>query len=314
MNRKALKVVKGGSDKPSRWRRRFFLLAVLILCGYLLYHSLIFFTGALMPAVIVRQVSDLWDKPVYFVVLKDEHALVAPVDGRYVPAVEPGQRVKSGQTVGAVQSGELRVPVTAPVAGLVSHNLDGWEEELPLAMTLNERTVALLGRVQAEFQPLTAPDLVHRGQIVAVVVSNNRFALAASLAGELEGVWHTVRFDTGSGYSEIDVRVRQTFRVGDRCWVKWDAPLLPDSLALNRVLPGSILVRADSLFELPAKAVFRHRDEPGVVLVQRGQPSFLPVDVVQVDGDTVMVTGLADGQQVLVVPRWAKLFARWWLD
>lgn len=314
MQNRNLKVIEGNRKAGSPWRRRLFVLTILLLCAYLLYHSLIFFSGSLLSTVIVCPADNWWDEPISIVLLKEEYLLQAPQSGQFIPQAEPGQRIKVGQVVGEVQGAERSITLTSPVAGLISYALDGWEQTFPPGLELNDEATDLFAAFIATADNPARVEDVQRGQVLAVVINNIHFALAASLDNHPAVSRQTIRLHNGGDETEVAGRISEVFQRQDRYWVKWEVPLFPDSLALNRCLQGSLLLQSDSLCELPEKAIIHQRDESGVLMVSRGTPSFHPVEIVGHVDDRLLVDGLTEGQQVLIIPWWGKFIVRWWLD
>ncbi len=311
-----LKVIKGGKKEPGTgaWRRWLFALLVVALCGYLAFQSLGWVLGYVFPLEMVGSATEIWGPEVDFVLLRNEEILTAPHAGSYNPVVQHGQRARVGQQVAEIQGSTAAYPLTAPVAGLVMHTTDGLEGMLPTGLNLDTETVSLLTDLTENPPSPEGIDNVQAGDVVAVIVSNTRFAVAAFLDHEPVSNTQTVRFLNEESFNQVSLRVNEVFPWEDGYWVKWEAPLFPDSLADNRIFSGRLKFPADGTCVVSPEAVIEYDGKTGVLLYSRGSHVFTPVSVLTVTDEYAYVQGLRPGQQLLTVPFWAHSVAGWWFN
>ena len=203
--------------------------------------------------------------------------------------------------------------LTAPIAGLVCHGGDGLN--LILDMTLDEETVALVAEVLKKPPKIKAEAKVKKGELAAVIIDNvRRYQLFTNLDFHAQGKKRTLKIQ-GKGEQEllIPITPREVLKHDSRFWVRWDAPTLPDSLGLQRVFAAEIITGQQQMALIPAGALLTKDGVQGVVILHRNKPVFNPVEVLYAKEGVVGVSGLADGQRVLSLPRWASFAKRWWL-
>ena len=81
---------------------------------------------------IAQQASMEVKEPAQMLVLRKEHMLRSGVIGEVAPQIQAGERVKDGTVIAhIVTETGVRTALTAKYSGVVSYDVDGWEEHAP---------------------------------------------------------------------------------------------------------------------------------------------------------------------------------------
>lgn len=310
MGNHKFKVIRGGRSRRSKLRLRLFAFGMAVLAGFLLWNSLGHLSLLTARVTVARHTLIKTGVPVSCVVLRDEWAIDAPVTGKYIPLVEDGTRVKSGQVFARIEGEDGNYELKAPAAGLVCHG-SHTVGDLPLDVLDSATVVTVANLLRA---PLVIPhkSSVEAGQQVAAILDNTCFQLVTGMDFYTEGKRQTL-VSPGSGREfRIIIIPREVLKHDNLFWVLWDAPTLPDSLGFQRVFSGEILTAEQELVLVPQGALYKKNDEQGVFILFRNKPIFSPVEVLYSDKGMVGVVGLGDGEQVLSLPNWASFAKRWW--
>ncbi len=316
MTKRNLKVIKGGKKEPGTgvWRRWLFALLIIGFCCYLVFQSMGWVLGRVFPLELVGRATEVWGPEVDFVLLRNEEILASSHTGSYIAVVEHGQRARVGQQVAEIHDDGARYSLATSVAGLVMHKTDGWEGMLPTSLSLDAETVVMLGELVENPPEANTREYVQSGEVVAVIVSNTRFALTSFFDYQPFSITQTARFLHRENSYEVSLRVNEVFEWENGYWVKWEAPLFPDALADNRILSGRLKFPADGVCVVSPEAVIEYQGESGVLLYSRGSYNFTPVSVMAVTEEYAYVQGLRPGQQLLAVPVWAHFVTGWWFN
>ncbi|MTI95022.1 MAG: hypothetical protein FH749_05960 [Firmicutes bacterium] len=315
MRKRQFTVVKGGKTAKRRLNLRRNLLIitvcfVMLLLGFQLLDRL---QVSLVQKVVVRYTNHEVVTETGSVVLRNEHIVAAPVTGTYEPSIDNGSRTRVGQTI-AVFNEQAGLAVTTPMAGLVNYHPDGHEQKLGLQTQLSPDTIIAAEAVIEHGVETQSSFGVDKGQALATIIENISFQLLTPLAGYPEYSARTLLISSSTG-STVRARgiVRDVLLKNDRFWVLWSVPELPDRFVLERQL--SVSVVEDNIFraELPKEALYSDGDQTGVFVLRGNTPVYAAIEEYYADGESVYVSCLREGQQVLVPPRWASFLKRWWL-
>ena len=240
-------------------------------------------------------------------VLRNEHLLRAPGNGKYIPCEQ--RRQGQGWPGCWLHRGPGgTILIQAPVAGLIFYELDGFEGHFPdsLDLALVESVTKYMD-LSPESKKLSQ---VGTGDAVGVIVGNTGFQLLTSLNVHYHGKRLKINAEDGGTYTIIP---REVIQVHSKFWVLWDVTSLSEALGMKRVFSAQLVTDEQEAVLVPAKALCIKDGEQGVLVLFRGKPVFNKVTVLLNQGDQVGVNGLAHGQRVLTLPWWANFVKRWWL-
>lgn len=310
MRKRNLRVIKGGRARRSKIWLRLFALGMVILACFLVWNSLGHLSLLVAKVTVTRHTQVKSAVPVSCVVLRNEWVVEAPVGGEYVPLVADGTRVKAGQAFARIEGTSGSRELLAPGAGLVRHGGDD-QADLPLDV-LNHGTAIIAASLLKAPPGLGHTTKVKAGQQVAVILDNARFQLITGMNFYSQGKQQTLVSSVNGQEIKFTIVPREVLQHDDLFWVLWDAPALPDSLGLQRVFSGEMIIAEQELIMVPRGALHEKDGQQGVFILLRRKPVFCPVEVHYLDDDMVGVSGLGDSERVLSLPKWASFAKRWW--
>lgn len=304
------KVVQGGRKRGNKIWRISFAVGMVVLALFLLWNSLGYLALWAADVTVVTNSNIVSSTPVQCFVLRKEHLLRSPGNGKYIPLVDNGERVRVGQDIGRIEGPGGNILVQAPVAGLVLHGLDGFEGDFSPGLSLDDSLVDSVTKYLDLSPGSKSVSLVGTGDVVGVVVGNTGFQLLTVLNFHSQGQRQKINTEDGLTYTIIP---REVIQAQNKFWVLWDVTSLSDALGKERVFPAQLVTREQEAVLVPAKALCTKDGYQGVLVLFRGKPVFNQVEVLLNQGDEVGVKGLAHGQRVLTLPWWASYAKRWWL-
>lgn len=305
-----LKVVQGGRKRGNKLWRRLFAAGIAVLALFLLWNSLGYLALWTADVTVATYTEIVSSVPAQCFVLHNEHLLRSPGKGQYIPLIENGVRVRVGQEIARIEGDAGNLLLQAPVAGLVIHDLDGFEEDFSRRAKLDLALVESITRYFDKSPQVKVVSQVNAGDLVGVIIENNGFKLVTALNFHSQG--QKLKLKTGDG-SVYTIVPREVIQVKEKFWILWDVASLSDSLGMQRFFSAELITRELEAVLVPAKAIHNKDGEKGVIVLYRGKPVFNPVEIVCTQGKEVGVKGLVHGQRVLSLPWWARLAKRWWL-
>jgi len=305
-----LKVIPGGRRRRVKVWRRLFALGMVVLAGFLFYSSLGQFSLLLATDTVARHGQISHGVLVDCTVLRNEHTVLAPGPGTYIPLVETGTRVRKGQSFARIQGPGGALELTAPVPGLVHHGSDELGQLLTLDTQLNEEMVATMAQLAPPL--VESASTVQSNQAVATIIDNSRFQVVTDTPFHSPDKKQALKVEAGTDEMKIELSPRDVILVDACYWVVWDAPALPDSLGLERKFSARLITGQQDLVLIPQDALYTRDGELGVFVLYRNKPVFNKVEVHYTEDGIVGVTGLTNGQRVLSLPKWASFLRRWW--
>lgn len=306
-----LKVIRGGRTKSNRIWRRLFATAILVLTAFLIWNSMEYLSLLAAEVTVTRHKEVDFVIPVQCIVIRNEFELSSPSDGEYIPLVENYTRVRVGQVVARIDGPGGSFDVKATGAGLVTHNPDNLAGSLSMGEGLNAQTVELAVMVMEDPPESKESKYVSKGQVVASIVDNSRFQIITGQSAYFDKR-QTLKITGSSGEeTRFTVSPRDVLESNYTLWVLWDVPSI-DILARQRVFFGELVTDRQYLVLVPEEALYTRDGELGVFVLRRNKPVFNPVNTHYSQDGLVGVTGLANGQQVLSLPKWASFAKRWW--
>ncbi|MDD3073888.1 MAG: HlyD family efflux transporter periplasmic adaptor subunit [Eubacteriales bacterium] len=310
MKANKFKVVQGGRKRGNKIWRSFFIAGIAVLALFLLWNSLGYLALWAADVTVATNSEIVSSVTVQCFVLRNEFQLRSPGNGRYVPLVDNGARVRVGQDIARIEGPSGNLLVQAPVAGLILHVLDGFEGDFSSDSVLDLALVESVTRYLAKSPGANSVSQAKAGELVGVIVGNTGFKLLTAMSFHSQGQRQRIKTEDGLTYSIVP---RQVIQAQDKFWALWDVTSLSDTLGMERVFSAELITQEQEAVLVPAKALHTRDGVQGVIVLFRGKPVFNPVEVVCNKGNEVGVKGLAHGQRVLTLPWWASLAKRWWL-
>lgn len=288
--------------------------AVLILWGLSHWvHSLWVRWGVKVEAVqsgVLQETVDL-----EALVINREEPVLAPAEGKFLPALKEGERVRKGQFLGSMLDSQLSNPelaakVTSPGNGLLRLQLDGLEGMLNREFWEKIDLPGLVSSVSASTQEQTG-GRVAAGGTVAVIVDNLEPTL---LAVEVNAGSST---QTVEGLTELWVQIKpdQDFtraaiveqrRAGDKIKLLIELPDFQEELLSQRKVPVVAAVKRWTGIIVSDSSLVDRDGVSGLYLLKKGVTVWREVEVVGSSGDQAVVCGIDEGELVVVNPTWVE--------
>jgi len=288
---------------------------MVVLSGFLLWNSLGSLSLLAAKVTVASHREVLTIEPIQCIVARNEKVILSPADGNYIPLVDDGTKVRVGQTFAQVEGLGGIVELQAEVAGLVRHGGDGMEGMVPINITLDDQMAKVLADALKK-PPVSKVLPAVEGQPVAVIIENvSGYQLLTGLNFHSPGKRRTLKVELENGQKlNISISPQKALQSDNLFWVLWNVPSLPDTLGLNRVFDADIVTSQQQLVLVPHSALYVKDGQAGVFVLYRSKPVFNPVEVFLPESEVGMmgVSGLANGQNVLSLPRWASFAMRWW--
>lgn len=250
--------------------------------------------------------------------IRSEYLITAPAAGVFVPGVEAGDRVGEGAVIGVMQgeqSGSTRPyeqPVTASHSGIVSFELDGWEESLTQANLESSDLLYLMQSAAEEAVPATSDDgidSIASGRPVAKVIDNlvdTHLLLIsqASFADIAEKQQISLRFTTERGEISLSAKPYEQGELSDSSSYLLATVDGNEETLLNcRYAQVSVVGDSVQGLTIPRSALTADAaGNPGVYRAGLKELMFVPVSVVLELEDEAFVEGLTTGDRIVANP------------
>ena len=246
----------------------------------------------------------------YGFVCVDEYLLNAAFDAKLTPVIQEGKRVGKNYAVYALQrtteDGGVEENLNyfyAPLAGLVSYKIDGYENLDDLAQ-IYSLDMAGIYETLAQSQ---VSETVQNGQACAKIINN---VGDLRLICTLEKSDYTTELQEKStvevnfpqlGFAEQFTIVSQT-DLGTSVALELTIKAPHDSLYLQRVVAAEFghYVKKDVV--LPKDALIYRESEAGVYVISKKFVTWKTVEIISTDeiNGTVVVDGLSEGDEVIL--------------
>ncbi len=257
------------------------------------------------------------------IVLRHETLITAPAIGEFVAFIEEGSRVKSGTQIGTIVNGDGgKTDVYAMNAGVVSYQLDGYEEKLRADSLEGLDYNKLITLFPNKSSPLpndststTSQTLLAKGRPIARIVDNllnyRLFMLADIPTEKAESLQNVgqVGFTVGKnlsgdtatteGKEESEQKMRFDATVTDRGMIDGQNYLILDTsldeatLINLRFFEATLSLRQLNGTIIPKSALTKDAEgKDGVYYKVKNVLRFLPVELKGVIGDEAVVNGL----------------------
>ena len=246
----------------------------------------------------------------YGFVCVDEYLLTAAFDGELVPVIEEGKRVGKNYAVYALKRANVDGSIDenlnyfyAPLAGLVSYRIDGYEN----LDDLNQICALDLAGLYETLNQSQSAETLQSGQACAKIINNvgglrlictlekNDYTTELQEKGSVE-----VNFPQ-LGFAEQFNIVSQT-DLGTKVALELKINAPHDSLYLQRVVEAEFghYVKKDVV--LPKEALVYRESEAGVYVISKKFVTWKTVQIISTDeiNGTVVVDGLSEGDEVIL--------------
>ncbi len=243
-------------------------------------------------------------------VVRSERTLPAPAAGWLTLAVAEGERVRPGQKICTIEDEDGRVisAVNAEKPGLISFQVDG-EETLYPGQPAEEVWAAY--RADRTLQRRTG-ERVAAGEPLGKLVDNYTLYVYVALSGQA-GPPQGQNVRVGLPAGEFVMRAAQVSMRTGTTLVMLAGDEFPPGAANWRHLEQVTLAQGRHYGILvPARSIVKKKNgQTGVYLMVAGHPVYRPVQVVAVQDDEAVVSGVPVGARVVVRP--GRLWAFWLL-
>ena len=286
------------------------ILAAVVVLALAVSYLVRYITVANLETMIVpaEQVYETYET--YGFVCADEYLLTAAFDGELVPVIEEGKRVGKNYAVYALKrvnaDGSIEENLNyfyAPLAGLVSYRIDGYEN----LDDLNQICALDLAGLSETLNQSERTETLPSGQACAKIINN---VGDLRLNCTLEKSDYTTEMQEKStvevnfpqlGFAEQFTIVSQT-DLGTSVALELTIKAPHDSLYLQRVVAAEFghYVKKDVV--LPKDALVYRESETGVYVISKKFVTWKTVEIISTDeiNGTVVVDGLSEGDEVIL--------------
>ncbi|NMA14086.1 MAG: hypothetical protein GX930_02475 [Clostridia bacterium] len=317
----------GPSMPSSKWERRkrirrrntkILLIFVLIFFGWIFFDSAKNVIIKHMIKYGTAEVGILEEKvPAKAVVIREERVVTAQATGTFIPQVAEWEKVGVGQVIGYIATekssangDKVKIPVKAPIPGLVSYSPDGLEGVLTADLLSNLDTERLSLLLEKNQGIATSVTQVESGKPVVKIIDNLVYPylylkLSPGSLKELpkKGDSLTVSFSP---------KIERRTLVSD---IKTDASGIYLVLEISDFEDLDLKTRFISLdlvplsFQgiiLPTEALIQKENRDGVIIPKKGIAKWTEVEVKGVINDQAILDGLHVGDQYIINPTLVK--------
>ena len=251
--------------------------------------------------------------PLQVIVIRSEKAVTAPAPGTLRPVVADGVRVTAGTVIAYIDLGVSSFSVTAPQAGIVKFESDGFEEILSPA-TLGSldwgnmfenmaagRESVFSGSYSAGYSALVGLPV---GKIIDNLVDCRLMVyMEDGQDFELSGNRITISL----GGSTVSGTVEQSGTLADGLYFLLNVGSRTDDFLLKRYFEAEIIRAQTSGMIIPASAIVTGADgKEGVFVLQKNVLRYKEITVLGIRDGKAAVSGISAGVEVVTNPRKAK--------
>ena len=299
-------------EKMSRIRKdKVIKIAVVVVAAVLAVSYLIrYISLSNLETVIVPPEQAYVTYETYGFVCVDEYLLNAAFDAKLTPVIQEGKRVGKNYAVYALQrtteDGGVEENLNyfyAPLAGLVSYKIDGYENLDDLAQ-IYSLDMAGIYETLAQSQ---VSETVQNGQACAKIINNvGGVRLVCTLPKNEYTDELQEKSSVEINFPELDWKgqfsiISQT-DLGDKVALELQKKAPHDDLYLSRIVKAEFghYVRQDVV--LPKGAVIYRESEVGVYVISKKFVTYKTIEILETDevNGTVTVDGLSEGDEVII--------------
>ncbi|MDW7651277.1 MAG: HlyD family efflux transporter periplasmic adaptor subunit [Bacillota bacterium] len=242
------------------------------------------------------------------ILIRDESVVAAPLSGTVNWVVQEGDRLSAGTRVAAISSpGGTLQHVPTPSPGIVVLQLDGLEGVLQPKSLADTNVGEMMQYAGQERHRISSGDHVEQGTILFKVVNNFSWYFAVELAGqEYQDVETLATAGIRFSFSpEEEIRGRVVVRretAQDTALVVFELKQQVTGFERERFAEAELVVRRTSGIILPGSALVSRGGETGVYILSKSVVRYRSVDVLETEGNRVIITGIPNGYQIITNP------------
>ena len=286
------------------------ILAAVVVLALAVSYLVRYITVANLETMIVpaEQVYETYET--YGFVCADEYLLTAAFDGELVPVIEEGKRVGKNYAVYALKrvnaDGSIEENLNyfyAPLAGLVSYRIDGYEN----LDDLNQICALDLAGLSETLNQSESTETLPSGQACAKIINNvGGVRLVCTLPKNEYTDELQEKSSVEINFPELDWKgqfsiISQT-DLGDKVAQKKKKKAPHDDLYLSRIVKAEFghYVKQDVV--LPKGAIVSRESEVGVYVISKKFVTYKTIEILETDevNATVTVDGLSEGDEVII--------------
>ena len=286
------------------------ILAAVVVLALAVSYLVRYITVANLETMIVpaEQVYETYET--YGFVCADEYLLTAAFDGELVPVIEEGKRVGKNYAVYALKrvnaDGSIEENLNyfyAPLAGLVSYRIDGYEN----LDDLNQICALDLAGLSETLNQSESTETLPSGQACAKIINNvGGVRLVCTLPKNEYTDELQEKSSVEINFPELDWKgqfsiISQT-DLGDKVALELQKKAPHDDLYLSRIVKAEFghYVKQDVV--LPKGAIVSRESEVGVYVISKKFVTYKTIEILETDevNATVTVDGLSEGDEVII--------------
>jgi putative membrane fusion protein len=309
-----LTVIPGKGKKKRRRENIGYILLLLAAAALVLQAAYSFARDALAGMLVRTVISEdtVLEQLIVAggVIVREETVIAAPVTGTVRWVAEPGERLSVGSRAAVITAENgMQRNIYVPASGVMVPELDGLEGLLhPKA--LESIDLKEIRRMRQKILATAEGEEVRQGTILLKVVNNYIWYFVSDIpVDELELLADRktvpLRFDFAP-----DVEVSATWSELERderlARVVFEIREEVAGCFTRRLAEAEVVARRTRGLILPETALLERGEDTGVYILDKAVVRFRPVEVLDYDGDTVVVSGVPHGFTVITNPRLVK--------
>ncbi len=251
----------------------------------------------------------------YGMVTYDSYTIASPLSGQGSPIIEEGVRVRKNEAVfrvtaveGSAMQGETEKIMYAPLAGLVSYHVDGYED----IKTLEEARGLDLKAIYKAQEDKVWDSVAAAGTNYAKII-NSFDDIFIYLDCESNSYTQTfepdlkirIRFPE-INYSTICriVEAKPVFADdAEHIWVKADLGTADQAVFGQRVWQVELPYDVARVIEIDKEAVVYQNGQPGVYALEKGFAYWKAINITEERENTYIVEDMAEGTEIVTTPK-----------
>mgnify|MGYP000934299710 FL=1 len=190
---------------------------------------------------------------------------------------------------------EIDIVTYASVAGIVSLNIDGFEDLL-VADRVKDLTYDQLQVISKDTNNKDLPKNIKANQPVIKIIDNFAWYIAIKLENQMEeGRNYYIKIDDDENIKARLTNINDNGTIG---FFLIDAGL--DRLLDSRKARVEVITGSYTGNIIPTTALFLNEGKEGVYILERGKRRFKPIEIVAQNENNMIVNGLKPGDKILL--------------
>ena len=241
------------------------------------------------------------------VIIRKETVVAAPVTGTVQWSSVEGERLALGAKVAAITTATgVSQSVVTPSPGIVVKQLDGLEGALQPQSLDQIDVVQILKQADKKLHQIKSGELVQQGTMVFKVVDNFTWYFMADFSQDsYQEVKDLTNMRLRFSFSPDEEAVGQKSSVqesDERVTLVLEFKNTVTDCLSERFAEAEVVVKRTRGVVLPSSALVSRGEETGVYILEKSVVRFRVVDVVEADGDKVVIDGVRQGSQIITNP------------